>query len=82
MLQYLLAAQRDSSITSGAGKLKPQYVNNKHVFTRLAYETGMIMPVDDKEQVNALLRNSSYSSFTVSNTWDVSPSSVYSRIYR
>ncbi|MFN5476064.1 MAG: acyloxyacyl hydrolase, partial [Sphingobacteriales bacterium] len=82
MLQYLLAAQRDSSITSGAGKLKPQYVNNKHVFTRIAYETGMIMPVDDKEQVNALLRNSSYSSILVSNTWDVSPSSVYSRIYR
>lgn len=80
--QHLLVAQGDSTIKSLGGNKKPHYVSNVHVFSRLAYETGKILPVDDKDQVNQLLKNSSYSSIILSNSWDVSPSSVYSRIYR
>ena len=58
------------------------YVKKVNVFTRLSFEGGYIMPVDDKSSVNDLLKNSSYTSWSISNTWDVSPSSVYSSIYR
>jgi hypothetical protein len=40
------------------------------------------MPVDDKSSVNGLLKASHYSSINISNSWEVSPNSVYSRIYR
>ena len=81
-LRYAMLAEGDSVIKNAAVKEKPKYVSSVHMFSRLAYETGKILPVDDKDQVNQLLRNSAYSAILISNSWDVSPSSVYSKIYR
>jgi hypothetical protein len=61
---------------------KPKYVERSQGFLRLSYEKGYVMPVDDKAMVNDLLKASSFSSVNLSASWDVSPTSVYSRIYR
>ena len=61
---------------------KEKYVDMIQGFLRLSYEKGYVMPVDDKNVVNELLKASRYSSVNISACWDVSPTSVYSRIYR
>lgn len=72
----------DSSGITPVSQEKLHYVETSRIFTKLAYEVGYIMPVNDKSSVNDLLKASHYSSINISNSWEVSPNSVYSRIYR
>ncbi|HLO80247.1 MAG TPA: acyloxyacyl hydrolase [Chitinophagaceae bacterium] len=61
---------------------KSRYVNSTSRYLGLAYEGGYILPVDDKEQVNQMFKASLYRTITVTSSWDVSSTSVYSKIYR
>lgn len=82
ILTNSLVLPGDSNIQKLAPGSKACYVKDVHVFTRLSYEGGYILPVDDKSSVNTLLKESRYSAWSISNTWDVSAKSVYSKIYR
>lgn len=77
LLQREQARGGDSAISR-----KARYVERIQGFLKLSYEKGYILPVDDKAVVNEMLKAADYSSLNLSASWDVSPSSVYSRIYR
>jgi hypothetical protein len=62
--------------------LKSRYVNSVSRYLGLGYEGGYILPVDDKEQVNQMFKSSLYRTITATSSWDVSSTSVYSKIYR
>jgi hypothetical protein len=62
--------------------VKPVYTRSSSRFFRVSYERGYCMPVDDKESVNNMLRNSTFINFSISGAWEVNPHTVYARIYR
>lgn len=61
---------------------KARFISSASRYIGLGYEGGYILPVDDKEQVNDIFRESVYRAITVTSSWDVPASSVYSRLYR
>jgi hypothetical protein len=61
---------------------KTRFIRSASRYIGLGYEGGYILPVDDKEEVNDLFRKSFYRTLTVTSSWDVPASSVYSRLYR
>lgn len=61
---------------------KQRFVGSTSRYLQLSYEGGYILPVDDKEDVNQMFRESLYRTITVTSSWDVPSSSVYSKIYR
>jgi Lipid A 3-O-deacylase (PagL) len=78
---------KDSSYESGiqqppSTRTKQRFVESSSRYIQLSYEGGYILPVDDKEEVNQMFRESMYRTITVTNSWDVSSTSVYSKIYR
>jgi opacity protein-like surface antigen len=61
---------------------KVRFTSSTSRYIGLGYEGGYFLPVDDKREVNDLFRESVYRTLTVTNSWDVPASSVYSRLYR
>ncbi|HSF46155.1 MAG TPA: hypothetical protein VLA58_09085, partial [Chitinophagaceae bacterium] len=50
---------------------KLRFISSASRYIRVGYEGGYILPVDDKEEVNNLFRESRYRTITVTSSWDV-----------
>ena len=60
--------------------------NNNQLFRnrylQLSFEHGGVLPIDDNPIVNKVLKESNFTGLSLRYGWELSPHSIYSRIYR